>query len=92
VPYLGFGGASRRQEQPGWYSEDLEQLFRLLVAGALELRVFERLPLERAGDSLEMLSQTAVNGKIVLFADGPGSSVTRALLDENPTANQLEDQ
>jgi NADPH:quinone reductase-like Zn-dependent oxidoreductase len=58
-----------RKKHPDWYSEDLTRLFRLLSDGAIKPRVFDRMPLERARDALELLSQSAVNGKIILFAD-----------------------
>lgn len=57
-----------RKKHPDWYSEDLNRLFRLLAEGAIKPRVFARMPLERAREALELLSQSAVNGKIILFA------------------------
>ena len=58
-----------RKKHPDWYSEDLTRLFRLLGNGSIKPRVFDRMPLEQARSALELLSQSAVNGKIILFAD-----------------------
>ena len=58
-----------RKQHPDWYSEDLARLFRLLGDGAIKPRVFDRMPLERAQDALELISQSAADGKIILFAD-----------------------
>ena len=58
-----------RKKHPDWYSEDLNRLFYSLSEGAIRPRIFDRMPLERAGDALELLSQSAPNGKIILFAD-----------------------
>jgi len=58
-----------KKKRPDWYLEDLNRLFHLLGEGTIKPRIFDRMPLERAQDALELVSQSAVIGKIILFAD-----------------------
>ncbi len=60
-----------KKKHPDWYHEDLNRLFHLLGEGAIKPRVFDRMPLERVQDALELVSQSTVIGKIILFADQP---------------------
>lgn len=64
-----------RKKHPDWYAEDLGQLFRLLGDGAIAPRVFDRMPLEQVRDALELISQSAVTGKIILFTDPPDTGL-----------------
>jgi NADPH2:quinone reductase len=57
-----------KKKYPNWYCDDVSQLFRLLGEGAIKPRVFDRMPLEQVQEALELVSRSAVTGKIILFA------------------------
>ena len=60
-----------RAAHPEWYREDLTALFGLLRSGAVTPRVARTLPLERAREALQLVSDGQVEGKLVLTMAGP---------------------
>jgi NADPH2:quinone reductase len=56
--------------KPAWFRQDLLTLFDLLKQGEIKPLIAQRLPLEEARRSHEMLGQGGVLGKIVLLPNG----------------------
>ena len=57
-----------RDHHPGWFSEDLTQLFDLLSRGKIKPAIWKRLPLSAARQAHELIEQSKPRGKIILEA------------------------
>ncbi len=57
---------SQREEQPGWFKDDLSALFNLALEGNLDPQVWKRLPLHQAAEAQRLIEAGEVRGKIVL--------------------------
>ena len=62
-----FNVKSLRDQQPGWFREDLTRLFTLLATRKIEPVIAAKLPLREAARANEMLEQSQVSGKVVLL-------------------------
>ena len=58
-----------RARHPGWFREDLEQLFGLLAAGAIRPRVAERISFDQVAEAHRRLEAGGLQGKLVLCPD-----------------------
>lgn len=58
---------SLRDEHPGWFRDDLSNLFDLLARRQIEPVIAARLPLREASEANRLLEQAQVSGKIVLL-------------------------
>ena len=56
-----------RDSHPGWFREDLSQLFSFLAARKIQPVIAARLPLREAAHANELLEKAQVSGKIVLL-------------------------
>jgi len=56
-----------RKGHPGWFPEDLTQLFDLLQKGEIKPIIAKRLPLDEARQAHELVEKAEVQGKIVLI-------------------------
>lgn len=61
-----------RQQQPGWYADDLGHLLDLLRQGLIQPVVAGRLPLSQAADVHRRIDAGEVSGKLVLEPFGTG--------------------
>jgi NADPH2:quinone reductase len=55
--------------KPDWFHEDLILLFNLLEQGKIKPIIAERMPLNRAAQSHELLAGGSATGKIVLICN-----------------------
>jgi NADPH:quinone reductase-like Zn-dependent oxidoreductase len=62
-----------RVRHPAWFKQDLEELFRLLVAGAIRPRVAQRISFDQVRDAHRSLEAGGLAGKIVLCPDLPST-------------------
>ncbi len=60
-----------RARHPAWFREDLEHLFGLLAAGAIQPRVAERISFEEVAEAHRRLEAGGLEGKLVLCPDLP---------------------
>jgi NADPH2:quinone reductase len=60
-----------RARHPGWFREDLEQLFRLLETRAIRPRVAERISFDEVAEAHRRLETGGLDGKLVLCPDLP---------------------
>jgi NADPH:quinone reductase len=60
-----------RARHPAWFREDLEQLFELLAARAIQPRVAERIPFDEVADAHRRIEAGGLEGKLVLCPDLP---------------------
>jgi NADPH2:quinone reductase len=60
-----------RARHPAWFREDLERLFGLLAAGAIEPRVAERIPFDEVAEAHRRLEAGGLDGKLVLCPELP---------------------
>lgn len=63
-----FWGASVFREPQG-HAENVSELFGLYASGRIKPRISARFPLDRASEALQLLSQRAVLGKVVVLTD-----------------------
>ena len=57
---------SQREEQPGWFKDDLAALFNLALEGNLDPQIWKRMPLHEAAEAHRLIESGEVRGKIVL--------------------------
>jgi NADPH:quinone reductase-like Zn-dependent oxidoreductase len=62
-----------RARHPKWFRQDLEHLFGLLAAGAIQPRVAKRISFNRVSEFHRRLEQGGLEGKIVLCPDHSSS-------------------
>jgi NADPH:quinone reductase-like Zn-dependent oxidoreductase len=55
-----------RARHPGWFQEDLEQLFSLLASQTIRPRIAERISFDRVPEAHRRLEQGGLEGKLVL--------------------------
>jgi NADPH:quinone reductase-like Zn-dependent oxidoreductase len=60
-----------RARQPACFREDLERLFGLLAAGAIQPRIAERISLDEVAEAHRRLEAGGLDGKLVLCPDLP---------------------
>ena len=60
-----------RARHPAWFKEDLERLFGLLAAHAIQPRVAERISFDQVVDAHRRLEAGGLKGKLVLCPDLP---------------------
>jgi NADPH:quinone reductase-like Zn-dependent oxidoreductase len=60
-----------RALHPAWFREDLERLFGLLAAGAIQPRVAERISFDEVAEAHRRLEAGGLEGKLVLCPDLP---------------------
>ena len=60
-----------RARQPAWFREDLERLFGLLAAGAIQPRIAERISLDEVAEAHRRVEAGGLDGKLVLCPDLP---------------------
>jgi NADPH2:quinone reductase len=60
-----------RARHPGWFREDLEQLFGLLAGQAIRPRVAERISFDEVAEAHRRLEAGGLEGKLVLCPDLP---------------------
>jgi NADPH2:quinone reductase len=60
-----------RARQPAWFREDLERLFGLLAAGAIQPRIAERISFDEVAEAHRRLEAGGLDGKLVLCPDPP---------------------
>jgi NADPH:quinone reductase-like Zn-dependent oxidoreductase len=58
-----------RARHPAWFREDLERLFGLLAARAIQPRVAERIPFDEVAEAHRRLEAGDLKGKLVLCPD-----------------------
>ena len=58
-----------RARHPAWFREDLERLFGLLAARAIQPRVAERISFDEVADAHRRLEAGGLEGKLVLCPD-----------------------
>jgi NADPH2:quinone reductase len=58
-----------RARHPGWFREDLEQLFSLLANRAIQPRVAERISFDEVPEAHRRLEEGGLEGKLVLCPD-----------------------
>jgi NADPH:quinone reductase-like Zn-dependent oxidoreductase len=59
--------APLKEKHPGWFREDLSELFRLLAQGKIRPVILQRMPLTEAAEAHRLLEKRGVKGKIVLL-------------------------
>jgi len=62
-----------RARHPAWFREDLERLFGLLAAHAIQPRVAERISFEEVAEAHRRLEAGGLDGKLVLCPDVPAA-------------------
>ena len=60
-----------RARHPDWFREDLERLFGLLAAGAIQPQVAERISFDEVAEAHRRLEAGGLRGKLVLCPDLP---------------------
>ena len=60
-----------RARHPDWFREDLERLFGLLAAGAIQPQVAERISFDEVAEAHRRLEAGGLQGKLVLCPDLP---------------------
>ena len=60
-----------RALHPGWFRHDLEYLFGLLTAGAIQPRIAERISFDEVADAHRRLEAGGLEGKLVLCPELP---------------------
>jgi NADPH:quinone reductase len=60
-----------RARHPAWFREDLERLFGLLAARAIQPRVAERISFDEVAEAHRRLEAGGLKGKLVLCPDLP---------------------
>jgi NADPH:quinone reductase-like Zn-dependent oxidoreductase len=68
-----------RAQHPGWFREDLEQLFGLLATRAVRPRVAERISFDEVVGAHRRLEAGGLDGKVVLCPDLPSTRPGAAL-------------
>jgi NADPH2:quinone reductase len=58
-----------RARHPGWFREDLDQLFSLLANRAIQPRVAERISFDEVAEAHRRLEEGGLEGKLVLCPD-----------------------
>jgi len=55
-----------RKQHPGWFFDDLNELFELLTKSKIKPSIWKRLPLSEARRAHELIEQSKPQGKIIL--------------------------